>query len=268
MEKIELRDIDISHLSKFRNQGTKSTMYENGDICIKILDGLYQNERNTIYKKLLEMDGLVLDDVLLPKSLIVENGLLVGYTMENFKDSISILDYFLKTRFVNCKEFLSVMKKCSLILRKIHVNDIVCQDLSFDNILIDSQGNIKYSDIDSCSYKDYSSPYMSDLLKRFVIDYRKDKLCYVSKNMDRISFMLSFYIIVYLKELQKLSKRKYHALSDNIQTLENCREYANALLSERTLPEIPYIDELIDDRDDYIIDRRKQLGLFQKLFGR
>ena len=109
---------------------------------------------------------------------------------------------------------------------------------------------------------------MSVLLKRFLIDYRKDKLCYVSKNTDRISFMLSFYLVMYLQELQKLSKKEYHSLSDNISTLENCREYANMLLGYRTLPEIPYLDELINDNDSYIIDRDKQISIKQKIFKR
>ena len=128
--------------------------------------------------------------------------------------------------------------------------------------------NIKYSDIDGCAFKDYRSPFVSVLLKRFLIDYRKDKLCYVSKNTDRISFMLSFYLVMYLQELQKLSKKEYHSLSDNISTLENCREYANMLLGYRTLPEIPYLDELINDNDSYIIDRDKQISIKQKIFKR
>lgn len=32
--------------------------------------------------------------------------------------------------------------------------------------------------------------------------------------------------------------------------------------------EIPYMDELIDDNDDYIIDREKQLSLTKRLFRR
>lgn len=261
MDKIHLNDLNLSSLEKFKIQGTKSTMYHSDNLCIKILDKLYPDEKATLYKKLLEIDGLVLDDVLLPKELIVEDGKLVGYTMEYFRNSINILDYLTQNRFVNCSDIFSVVKKASLILRHIHENDIICQDLSFDNILIDKDGNIKYSDIDGCAYKDYRSPFMSIILKRFLIDYRRDSFCYVSKNTDRISFMLSFYLVTYLQELQKLSKKKYHSLSDNIKTLENSREYANMLLGCRTLPEIPYVDELIDDNDDYVIDRNKQLSL-------
>ncbi len=265
MEIIELNDINLDELEKYKVQGTKSTVYHDGEYCIKILDGLHPYEKEILYKKLLEMDGMILDDVLMPKDLIVHNGQLAGYTMNDFKNSVNILDYLTSTRYIDCKYILKVVKEASLILKKIHEYGIICQDLSFDNILIDEDGNIKYSDIDGCAFKDYNSPYMSVLLKRFLIDYRKDKLCYVTKNMDRISFMLSFYYVIYLRELQKLSEKKYHSLSDNISTLENCREYANMLLGFRTLPEVPYLDELINDSDNYIIDRIKQISTKKKI---
>lgn len=267
MDKIRLSDLDLSSLEKAKIQGTKSTIYHSGDLCIKILDKLYPDEKTTMYKKLLEMDGLVLEGALLPKQLIVEDDKLAGYTMEDFKDSINILDYLTQNRFINCSEIFSIVKRASLILKDIHEKGIICQDLSFDNILIDKYGNLKFSDIDGCAYKDYRSPFMSVLLNRFIIHYRKDKICYISKNTDRISLMLSFYLVTYLKELQKLSKKQYHSLSDNIKTLENCKEYANALLCFRTLPEIPYLDELIDDNDDYLIDRDKQLSLGRRFLN-
>lgn len=267
MDKIKLSDINLDELEKCKVQGTKSIMYYDDEHCIKILDKLYPDEKETLYKKLLEMDGIILDDVLMPKDLIIHNGQLAGYTMDNFKNSVNILDYLTATRFIDCKDIFKIVKEASLSLKRIHKSGIICQDLTFDNILIDANGNIKYSDIDGCAFNDYSSPFMSVLLKRF-LNYRKDDLCYVSKNTDRVSFMLSFYLVMYLKELQKLSKKEYHSLSDNISTLENCREYANMLLGFRTLPEVPYLDELISDDDSYIIDRNKQLSRVKRLFKR
>ena len=43
-------------------------------------------------------------------------------------------------------------------------------------------------------------------IEYFLMDYRKDSFFYISKNIDRISFILSFYLVIYLKKLQKLSK--------------------------------------------------------------
>lgn len=214
------------------------------------------------------MDGLDLDDVLFPKKLILENDRLVGYTMQYFKNSINVFDYLTKNRFINCKDIFSVVKQSSLILRKIHENNIIYQDLSFDNMLIDKDGNIKYSDIDGCAYEEYKSPFISILLKKFLFDYKKNSYCNVSKNTDRISLILSFYLVTYLKELQNISKKKYASLSDNIITLQNAFSYANILLKCDNLPLMPYIDELIDENDNYIIDRNKQLNLKQQFVGK
>ncbi len=267
MEKINLDDIDFSKLTKLKNQGTKSIIYRDKNICFKIFKYLYDDEKEALYKKFLEIEGISIKDVLLPKSLIMKNDKLQGYTMENFKDSMSLFDYFTSTRYVNCKDILAAFEKSSLILRDIHNTGIICQDLSFDNILIDKWGNIKYCDIDGCYYNKNMSPFISALLKSFLIDFKNESSCNISKNTDRLSLMLSFFYLMFAKELQTVTKKKYNLLSTNIKTLKNMREYANVLVDVKSnIPKIPYIDELIDKADDYVIDRAKQMGIKQKIF--
>lgn len=264
MDKIRLNDMDLSSLKKSKVQGTKSTIYENGDECIKILDGLYPEEKLLLYKKLLDMDGITINGVLMPVSLVMKNDTLYGYVMKNFKNSINLNDCFNNTRYINCADMLNAIKKASLILKDIHSKGITYQDLSFDNILIDQGGNIMFCDIDGCQYKEHNSPFVSLLLKRLINDYRKEAI-YISENIDRISMMISMLYLMYFKEVQKLTKKEYHSLSDNIKTLENVRKYANVLIDRNgKIFNIPYLDELIDDNDDFVIDRDKQLSLKQK----
>lgn len=73
MDKIKLNDIDLSKLEISKNQGTKSTIYIQDNLCIKILDKYLQKEKEILLKKILEMDGLFIENVLLPKSIIIEN---------------------------------------------------------------------------------------------------------------------------------------------------------------------------------------------------
>jgi hypothetical protein len=266
VDKIQLKEINFSVLKKYKIQGTKSTIYECCDQSIKMLDGFSEEDKKILYNKFLDMDGLVIDGCILPKSLIIENDRLVGYTMENFKNSINIFDYFIRERYADCYEIFSIMKDACSILKNIHKSDIICQDLSFNNILINQHGDIKFCDMDGCTYKGINAPFISVILRRFLINYRKEKV-YISKNLDRISFMLSFYLLIYYKELQKIPKKEYQYLVDRIKTLENMQEYAKALVNkDEILPEIPYLDELILDNDDYLIDRNKQLSLVHKLF--
>lgn len=267
MEKINFKDINFSSLQKLQQQGTKSTLYKDKNTCFKILDGLYDEEKDALYRKLLDMDGIKIDNVLLPRELIIKDGKLYGYTMDYFKSSMQLSDRFC-VRYVDCKKLFDYISKASRILRTIHQNGIICQDLSFENILVDNTGNVVFCDLDGCNYKDHIAPFISVLMKKFFINYRKEQIP-LSSNLDRISMMLSFYYLIYAKEIQKLSKKQYHKLSDKIATLENTRMYANMLVDKSNyIGEIPYLDELINPDDDYIYDRDKQLSLARRLFIR
>lgn len=266
MEIIKLGDINFSGFEKMRYQGDNSTIYINGDSCIKRLDNLTLEEKGDMKRKLLEMEGISIDGVLITKGLILDGDILDSIIIDNFKNSVNFFERFSRTRYVNCAELFKAVKKASLILREIHENGIICQDLTFSNILIDKEGNIKYCDMDGCYYNGIYSPYLSMVLKRFMIYFRKETECCMTKNTDRLSLMLSFLELVYLEEIQRISIRKYQELSSGLKTLENCKKYFEILINKRnSIPQIPYMDELIDDDDKGYIDRRKQLSLFEKV---
>ncbi len=265
MEEIELKEINLSALQKLQSQGTTSTIYTDGDMCYKFLDGLYPYEKRDLYRKFLAMDGIQINDVLLPQKLIIEDGELKGYTMEYFANSMPLSDKFL-TRYFNCKDLFIYVERASKILRTIHSNGIVCQDLSFENILVDDKGNVKFCDMDSCTYRDYNSPFFSILFKQFLIDYRGSWI-YEKEDVDKVSMILSFYLTMYGEPLQIITKKQYHTLSDHIQTLENLRNTANMLVDKSSpIKDIPYLDEVIDLKDDYEIDREKILSIHPRIF--
>lgn len=266
MEKIKLSDIDFSKLHKLKYQGTKSIVFSQDDTCFKMFTGLYPEEKEELYRKFLEIDGIKINGVILPKCLIVQNGQLEGYTMDFFKDSMSLFDRFASSQYADVHQILDAVKKASQILREIHKNEIICQDLNFDNILINNSGVINYCDMDGCKYKDYESPYLSYMLKRFVFDYRKEKNLDITENTDRLSMMLSLFLLFYLKEIQKISQRNYQRLACDVRTLQNLEEYAECFRKRRSvIPEVPYIDELIDERDIGYLNRENQLDFIQKL---
>ena len=266
MDKINIKEFDWSKLRKCQNQGSLSTVYIQDDICIKILDKLYPSEREQILDKFLAMNGIKIDGVIFPKDLIVQDGNLLGYTMDYFQDSTSLNDYFTTTRFVNCKDIFNAVIKASEILRVIHKYDIKVHDLSFENILIKNQGEVKYIDIDSCQYQDYESYFLSNILHKYMFDYRKQEFCNMTKNTDRLSFLLAFYNLMYLKKLQNISDKKYNQLSNHISTLNNIKRLANHLKDKnKRIPSIPYMDDLINREDDYTIKRTNCSLLIKRL---
>ena len=263
MEKLNFKEIDLSTLEKIKSQGTQSTIYTDGNKCYKFLDSLYPEEKSDLYKKFLDMDGMEINGVLLPQDLIIEDSRLKGYTMEYFENSMPLSYKFLK-RYFNCNELFVYVEKASKILRNIHNNGIIYQDLSFENILVDDKGNTMFCDIDGCSYKEHTSPFFSAIFKEFLVDYRNSKI-YEEEDIDKVSMILSFYLTLYAEVLQKITKKQYHTLSDNIQTLENLRHIANMLVDKnRPIQDIPYLDEVIDLNDDYEIDRKKILTMKQR----
>lgn len=267
MEKIQIRDINISALKKLSCQGTKSIIYTDGNLCYKLFKGLYPAEKEDIYNKFIEMEGLNLNRVLLPIDFIMQDDKFQGYTMKYFKDSMP-LSYKYLTRYFNCKDLFNDLHKASLTLRDLHQQGIICHDLSFENILVDKNDNIMFADIDGCCYKNHYAPFISVVLKSFLIDWRRSQL-YKKEDIDNLSMILSLYILIYDKELQNIKKRQYHSLSDKIKTLENLRAYANLLITKKQpIYNLPYLDEVIDSTDDYIIDRNKQLNLVQRFLTR
>ena len=266
MEIIKLGDINFNAFEKLRYQGDNSTIYTNGDICVKRLEDLTKEEKDDMKRKLMEMADISVVDALLPKGLVLDGDVLDSIIIANFKNSKNFFERFGRSRFVDIAEIFSAVKRASLILRELHENGIVCQDLTFSNILIDSEENIKYCDMDSCCYNGIYSPYSSLLLERFMIGFRREKKYCVTKNTDRLSLFLSFIQFLYSKEMQKISIRKYQELSDKLKTLENCKQYFEILIDKRNpIPQIPYMDELIDDSDEGQIDRKKQISLFEKI---
>lgn len=267
MDKIELGDINLLSLRKLQNQGTLSTIYTDGELCYKILDGLHRNEKQDLYKKFLDMAEINIDNVLLPKDLLVEDGLLKGYTMEYFRDSIPLSNKF-STRYFNCKDLFTYVNKASKVLREIHSHGIICQDLSFENILVNREGNIAFCDMDGCRYKDHNSPFISVILKEFLFDYRKSKI-FVEEDVDKISMILSLYLLMFDQVLQKITRRQYRSLSNHIHTLENLKQCANMLVDKKCIiRDVPYLDEVIDLADDYEVDRKRILTLRQKILAK
>ena len=267
MDKIKIQDIDFSVLKKMEYQGSKSTMYEDDKVCYKILDCLYPDERETLYKKLIDMDGIKIDNVYLPRDLIIKNDKLAGFTLDKFKNSMPIYDKFY-SRFVDFKELFNYITKACIILRELHKNDIVCQDLSFDNILVDNSGNVAFCDMDGCSYNGYESPFISMLMKKLIYDYRKEEFV-ISKNFDRISMLVSLYYLLYYQYLQNIQKSKFYILSKKVETISNMMVYVEDLLDrKKEIVEIPYLDELIVSTDNYIMDREKDFSLFRRILKR
>lgn len=261
MEIISIRDIDMSSLDLCNIQGTKSTVYTDGYKCYKLLNGLYKHEKKELLKKFKDMSEIAIDDIIFPEKLVLKRGNLVGYIMEYFCNSINLYDCFCRDRYIDVNDILLATKKASLIVRKAHENGIILQDISFDNILIDNYSNIKICDIDGCQYKNYKSPFIPQIMDNYYRFILK-KQYIINKNFDNQALLLSMIITIYHQMI--INMKDYDTLSDKIETLKNLRSIVESFLKYPET-EIPYLDEIIDENDHYIIDRNKQVSVEKAL---
>lgn len=102
MKTINFQDIHLSSMQLSKIQGTKSSVYTDKDKGYKILDGLYISEKMRLLEKLIDMDGIVIDDILSPKELIIDDDRLVGYTMDYFQNSMNLYDFFYSGKSCGC----------------------------------------------------------------------------------------------------------------------------------------------------------------------
>lgn len=255
MNKINIKDINFSILDKLAHQGSQSTIYKDNDYCYKILTEFSPDQKRKLFRKLLDIDGLKIDNVTVPIDLIMDGHRLEGFTMKYYKGAIPLSSKYEYKEPLNCKDFFYDMNSSTKILKKLHENNIICSDLSFENILITPDNNIVFCDvIESCSYDKHEALFISALLKNF-IDYRKKQIP-VSKNSDKISLLLSFYQTIFDREIQKVPNRKYNKLKRNISTLQNLEDCTyNLLHKNKDISNMPYLDEYIDITDDYIIKK-------------
>ncbi len=261
MEIINYKDINLSSMKSAIIQGTKSSVYINDNECYKILDGLYNDEKKQLLKKFYDMDGIDIENILFPKKIILDNEMLVGYTMDYFPQSINLNDYFTKNRFIDINDIFVATKKVSKILRKAHENRIILQDFSFDNILIDDNKNIKICDIDGCFYNEIKGPCISMIMHHYCNIFPDDYFI-LNENFDNQSLLLSMLCIIYHKMILKIND--YDTLSDKINTLKSIRTIVSSLL-KNSKTKVPYLDEIINDNDHFIIDRNKQVSFKKRL---
>lgn len=266
MNRIKVQDIDFSLLNIMKYQGSKSIIYEDDDMCYKMfnLECFYSYELDILERKLMDIDGIAIDGAYLPIDLIIDNGNLIGLILKKFKNSISLYDKF-SGQLVDFKELFNYIIKACRILRELHVHKIICQDLSFDNILVDINGNVAFCDFDGCSYNGVESPFISMPMKKLIECYRKEKFV-VSENSDRISMLVSLYYLIFNKYLYNIPKRELEILSLDVETINRTMFYVKDLLNKsKILPEVPYLDELIVPEDDYVLDREKQFNLLRRI---
>ena len=246
MEKINLNDFDFSN-NYIKEPGFENgIVYSNDKERIKMLLNIPYEDKEILLEKLETIEKLNVDGVILPKTLIMYEGYLDGYIMEYPLRAKSFDKMFTSHPYEDIRQMLIAIKRASLVVRNMHKNNIVANDISLNNFVMDINGNVFFTGIETSSYDTYSYPYISKFLKDFIGNKEID----ITKDTDKLLLVLNAIYLFYLKDIRKLSKIRYRKISKDIQSLQNIEKYAMGLRKKNIdIEQLPYIDELLDLND-------------------
>ena len=262
MEKIELKDIDFSLNYELQMPTTNGFIYTCDDTRIKILTGLYEEDKQMLLDKFYALEKSDIPNIILPDQLIINNGELEGYVTKYPANSTMIGKRFIEGQFIDIHELIYAIKQASLVLRKLHEQELICQNATLDNFVIDVSGNVFFSSVEGCKYLDYNYPYTSKLLKSFLVDYRQEKNFDITKDTDKLSIILSTLYLFYLREIKDISQRLYKRTSKKVQSLAQMEDLFKSLKNKKSvITNLPYVDELLEMDDCGYLNREEQFSL-------
>lgn len=253
MNTIQLSEINFNNLKKLTKQGTLSTILRDETNCYKFMKHLDKNQLKHLKNKIKYISKLDKKHFLVPENIILDDGNFVGYTMRYFDNSTDLYNRYTNSDYIDYSEFNSDLIKSSKALREFHKKGFVFLDMSFSNILKNSEGEIKLCDFDGSIYnKKIDLPITSQILNDYA-EYKDEKIK-VNPNTDRLSLLLSMYVALFKKEITDVKEEEYNYLADRIRSLKILKFYYKTLLDKnKDIPDIPYLDILLCKDENAII---------------
>lgn len=257
MEKIELKEINFNKLNKIEcTYHSEGNLYHDKNRVYKLFKSprkkiLIQKQR----KIELLSDGKKIPNVIMPIDGICSGTKFRGYTMKYINNSIALYDN--KKINKDYQRLLPILLEVSQIVKKIHHDsrNIVVGDLSFHNIIVDNNSKPFFVDIDSCKISNLNNEKISALLYGLYKDKNINNI-EINKDSDKLSLLLSFLDIIFEKNILNLNMHKYDELAEKIETLKNIKSILINLKYKKYIPKVPYLHELISDKD---IKTRKRI---------
>lgn len=244
MNKINYHDIDFNELTKLNVESSESSIYvdKNRKRLYKIFKTRYLDE---LFDKSEKLDLLVqknhIKRMIVPDTKIINYGCFVG-TVEEYINGVDLSDIFKK--YDNINDIMGIFIKSSIALEEIHKEEIVVADVHAGNIRIDENGNPYYLDALSCCIGDKENNMISCLL----YDYFKEKniqIKKVTKEMDKLSFMLMIYTLLCQNMFDENKKLDFNSRFERLKYLKKILGIFELLNSIEENIDVPYLHEII-----------------------
>lgn len=244
MNKINYHDIDFNELIKLNIESSESIIYV--DKKRKRLYKIFKtNDIGELLIKSEKLDMLVqkkhIKRMIVPDTKIIDCGNFIG-SVEEYINGVDLSDIFKK--YNNINDIMGIFIKSSIALEEIHEEEIVVADLHAGNIRIDENGNPYYLDALSCCIGDKENNMISCLL----YDYFKEKniqIKKVTKEMDKLSFMLMIYTLLCQNMFDENKKLDFNSRFERLKYLKKILGIFELLNSIEENIDVPYLHEII-----------------------
>ncbi|MCH5166250.1 MAG: hypothetical protein J1F35_00020 [Erysipelotrichales bacterium] len=253
MEIVSKKDLDLRNAKKLKVGSFESNLYVKDEYLYKMFKMLvfYRYGIERLRDKEIKVNILSdveIPEIIKPSRIVKPRKIIEGLEMPYIKNTTNLYSFFEYSRDIS--EYLKVVSKTSKVLKTIHDDprDIVVCDMNFDNIMFDSEYNIYFCDSDSYSVSGIPS---TSIGKSLDIYCKNRSLSPKSADIryDNFQMFINFLQILFAKYIEHITTEEYERLCDEVSSLRNMRKYFYKTLKSVTVPEVPYLHELIDDAD-------------------
>lgn len=272
MKSISLKEVRSMNLEPLKVRSLGGYIFHSSDKVYKLFR---TNDKDIILNKKRKIEILsVMRDyahAFLPIEKIEDgpfwNRSLKGYTTDY--RSLGIRMDILGVDSFRSEDYLRALIHASKHVKETHERSekIVLGDATFENIMVypDEKGNYtetKFIDFDSIQIGELKADAVSALLyyyffmKGFSLDFSR-----VTPDIDRISYLLSFFYLIFGTDIFNIKPREFDQLSEELNTLYRLRSTFYYLRQCSRIPEVPYLHQVIDVKDAAVLSKVPRSGV-------
>lgn len=245
MEKLEFKNLDLSKLQKLEGVLCSNKLYINNEYLYKIfnLEIVDENQVCEIKRKISLFDNVNLDFLVTPEKCFYDVDVLKCVVSKFIKNSETINALVVRKGILyTLDNIIDASKK----LQKLHYcgKNIVVGDMHFDNIIVDDKNNVYFIDTEGYGIGDFKPTFIPNVTSSFYdwMNYRQKR----DINMDKVSFLLSFFGVIFEKNIMSIGEYTYDEKSEKLTFLKDLKEvYEDLKYTYHEVPDMPYLYELL-----------------------
>lgn len=245
MEKLEFNKLDLNKLQELEGVLCSNKLYIDNEYLYKIfnLEIVDEDQVDEIKRKISLFDSINLDFLVTPEKCFYDGDTLKCVASKFIKNSETINDLAIRK---GVSYALDNIIDASKKLRKLHYcgKNIVVGDMHFDNIIVDDKNKVYFIDVEGYGIEDFKPTFIPNVTSSFYdwMNYRQKR----DMNMDRVSFLLSLFGVVFEKNIMSIGEYTYDEKSEQLTFLKDLKEvFEDLKYIYHTVPDMPYLYELL-----------------------